>query len=422
MNLAERDKRVIWHPYTQMKTSGDCIPIIKAEGVYIHDENGKKYIDAISSWWVNLHGHCHPYINLKLTEQLEKLEHVIFAGFTHEPAIELAERVLDKLGAGFDKVFYTDNGSTAVEVALKMAIQYWKNKGRDKKRIIAFENAYHGDTFGAMSISSRSVFTQSFDDYLFEVEVLPLPTHENIEALEQKIISIAHECAAFIFEPLVQGAGGMEMYEAEPLSRLISICKKENIICIDDEVMTGFGRTGKWFAFNYLTETPDIICLSKGITGGFMAMGVTVCSEKIYQAFYHDDKKKALFHGHSYTANPITCSVALASMDLMEKASTWEAITGIHKAHHQFSLEIGNHPKIKDIRLRGTILAITITSSEETSYLNNLRDTLYAFFLQEGILLRPLGNVIYIMPPYVISPDELKYIYNKIKLALDTII
>lgn len=421
MNLAERDKRVIWHPYTQMKTSGDCIPIVKAEGVYIYDENGNKYLDAISSWWVNIHGHCHPYINLKLTEQLQNLEHVIFAGFTHPPAIELAERLLDKLGPGFSKVFYTDNGSTAVEAALKMAIQYWKNIGKTPKRIIAFENAYHGDTFGAMSISARSVFTKAFDDYLFDIEVLPIPTNENIDELEKRIKSISSECAAFIFEPLVQGAGGMEMYEAEPLSKLITICKKEGIICIADEVMTGFGRTGKWFASNYLTETPDIMCLSKGITGGFMAMGVTVCSEKIYQAFYDDDKQKALFHGHSYTANPIACSVALASLDLMEDEATWEAINGIHQAHVQFGMEVYNHPRIQDLRIRGTILAITVSSSEQTSYLNNLRDKLYHFFLKEGILLRPLGNVIYVMPPYCIQPNELDFIYQKIKEALNSI-
>ncbi|MBC8045274.1 MAG: aminotransferase class III-fold pyridoxal phosphate-dependent enzyme, partial [Fimbriimonadaceae bacterium] len=283
-----------------MKTASEPIHIVRGEGALLFDVNGKSYIDAISSWWTNLHGHAHPYIAQKLFEQAQQLEHVIFAGFTHTPAQQLAQRLIeDHLPKSISKIFYSDNGSTSVEVAIKMAIQYWKNIDTPKKKIIAFLNSYHGDTFGSMSVSERGAFTKPFHDYLFDVEFItpPFAGSEN-ESVEQfKKIIADNNIAAFIYEPLVMGAGGMLMYEAEALNNLLQVAKENNIICIADEVMTGFYRTGKMFAGDHCSNKPDIICLSKGLTGGTMALGITACEQFIYDAFYADDKMKTFFHG-----------------------------------------------------------------------------------------------------------------------------
>ncbi|MFA6944600.1 MAG: adenosylmethionine--8-amino-7-oxononanoate transaminase [Pedobacter sp.] len=421
-SLIERDRELIWHPYTQMQNADAPIPIVRGEGVYLIAEDGKKYIDAVSSWWVNIHGHSHPYIAQKVAEQLSRLEHVIFAGFTHPGAIELAERLLEILPSGQSKVFYSDNGSTAVEVALKMCFQYWSNRGRAKTKILAFNNSYHGDTFGAMAVSARSAFTRPFEKLLFEVEFIDLPDSGNIEKIKSHISGISSDLAAFIFEPLVQGAGGMQMYEAAYLDELIKHCKSEGVLTIADEVMTGFGRTGKLFASDHLTEQADLMCFSKGLTGGTMALGITACTIEIYEAFLSDDKLKTLFHGHSFTANPIACSAALASLDLLLKQETIKNIEMITQSHHEFMNKIKDHPRLKNIRQTGTILALEWESTGETSYFNNLRDNLYDFFLDQGIILRPLGNIIYILPPYCISNEQLNYIYSKIEEALERFI
>lgn len=418
-SLVERDQAIIWHPYTQMQTAAPPIPIVRGEGVYLFAEDGKRYIDAISSWWVNIHGHSHPYIAKKVSEQLNKLEHVIFAGFTHPGAIELAERLLDILPNNQSKLFYSDNGSTAVEVALKMCFQFWTNQGIEKPKVLAFHNSYHGDTFGAMAVSARSAFTKPFDQFLFEVEFIDLPNQENIKQIKTRISALKSDLSAFIFEPLVQGAGGMQMYDAQYLDQLINHCRKENILTIADEVMTGFGRTGKLFASDHLTEKADLMCFSKGITGGTMALGVTTCTQAIYDAFLSDDKLKTLFHGHSFTANPIACASALASMDLLLEPQTKENLHRIESKHKVFSEKNASHKKVKCIRQTGTILAIEWDTSGETSYFNGLRDTLYNFFLAERILLRPLGNIIYIMPPYCVKNEDLDYIYAKIEEALE---
>ncbi|MBY0245417.1 MAG: adenosylmethionine--8-amino-7-oxononanoate transaminase [Sphingobacteriaceae bacterium] len=422
-NLQTRDKKVIWHPYTQMKNALPHLPIVKGEGVYLFDEEGNKYIDAVSSWWVSIHGHANAHIAQKVSEQLYTLEQVIFAGFTHEPAVLLAERLLPLLPAQQDKVFYTDNGSTAVEVALKMALQFFSNRDENTKRkkVLAFKNAYHGDTFGAMSVSGRSIFTDAFESLLFEVVFVDLPTAENIESLKTEIESVASELACFIFEPLVQGAAGMLMYEAKYLDELIATCKKHEIICIADEVMTGFGRLGTYFACEQLTQSPDVFCLSKGLTGGTMPLGVTTCNAKIFDAFLSDDKLKTLYHGHSFTANPLACTAALASLDILLDEKTKQNLKRIEAQHQEFLLEIEAHPKVKSVRLKGTILAIEWQTNENTSYLSSLRDKLYLFFLSKGIVLRPLGNIIYILPPYVISNEDLSYIYQSIKQALNEI-
>lgn len=421
MKLSERDLQHIWHPYTQMKDA-EIIGIVKGEGAYLYDESGKRYIDAVSSWWVNTHGHAHPYIAQKISEQLGKLEHVIFAGFTHQPAVELAERLLKHLPENQNKIFYSDNGSTAVEVALKMALQYWQNKGLKRQKIIAFRNAYHGDTFGAMSVSGRSLFTEAFRSLLFEVLFIEAPVKGNEDKAYEELKAAVHkdEPAVFIFEPLVQGAAGMIMYEPEILNRMIALCRENKILSIADEVMTGFYRTGKFFATDYFTAKPDIICMSKGITGGFMPLGVTSCSNDIFDAFISDDNLKTLYHGHSYTANPLSCTAALASLDLYEKADCLENILRINKRHSDFLEKLKKHTKVANINLRGTILAIEVKTSGSTNYLNDLRTKAYRYFLDKGIIMRPLGNIIYMIPPYCISNKDLDHIYSSIVEFLDT--
>lgn len=420
-SLSQRDAKVLWHPFTQHHTAPFSIPIVRGEGAYLYDENGKRYIDAIASWWVNLHGHSHPYLAQKVAEQFLKLEQVIFAGFTHEPAVELAERLLAILPEEHSRIFYSDNGSTAVEVALKMAIQYFHNQGNVKKtKIIALENGYHGDTFGTMSVGAKSGFNAPFESFLYETIYLTVPAGEQASdalAQMQELMLQADEIAAFIFEPLIQGAGGMVMYEPEILNELIQLAKKHEVITIADEIMTGFGRTGKLFATDYIENKPDIICMSKGLTGGAMALGATSCTEKMYEAFLSDDRRKTLFHSHSFTANPLACTAALASLDLLLTPETQQHWERINLAHRQFiqRFEKSQKEKIADIRLKGTILAIEISTQEGTSYFSNIRDLAYNFFLEKGILLRPLGNVIYLLPPYCISEDDLSYIYASIE-------
>jgi len=414
--IKERDKEVIWHPYTPMKIWQEAIGIVKGQGVYLTDEDGNDYIDAISSWWVNLHGHAHPYIAEKVSAQLRILEHSIFAGFTHEPAVSLAERLIKILPTGIEKIFYSDNGSTAVEVALKMALQYWHNKGVNRKKIVALENAYHGDTFGAMAVSGRSIFTAPFQDFLFDVVFIPFPEKGNeeasINALE-KILKL-EDVAAFIVEPLLQGTAGMQMYSAKTLEQYFQLCKKYDTLIIADEVMTGFGRTGNLFACNNINTSPDIICLSKGITGGTMALGVTACNRKIYDAFYDDDKLKTLFHGHSYTANPLACTAALASLDLLLTETCEQQRKHIEQAHKKFALSIEKNTAVKNVRCLGTVIAIELATGNE-GYLYEQRDKIYTFFLERKILLRPLGNIIYLMPPYCITGEQLEYVYAAIK-------
>ena len=413
--MATANTSYIWHPFTQMKTADAPLHVVKAKDCTLFTADGRQYIDAISSWWVNIHGHCNEHIATAIAEQAKVLEHVIFAGFTHTPAIELAKKLISILPDHFAKVFFSDDGSTSVEVALKMAIQYWHNQGiTNKTKIIAFENGYHGDTFGAMSVAERNVFNAAFNPFLFEVSRLPLPHLENISSVKKQLEQWADEnsVAAFIFEPLVQGAAGMQMYEAEYLDELIALAKEKDIICIADEVMTGFGRTGQHFAVDYLQQQPDIICLSKGITGGFMPLGVTICTQQIFDAFYDDDKTKTFFHGHSYTANPLACAAANASIKLLDTQKCREAIQQICNSHAAFKNRIVNNPFIKQVRQTGTILAIELNTKETTSYFNSIQKKAYDYYLSKGIFLRPLGNVVYIMPPYCITQQELENIYT----------
>lgn len=420
-NWASRDRDSVWHPFTAITHDSENIAIERAEGVWLHAKDGKRYLDAISSWWVNLHGHAHPYIAAQVAAQASKLEHVMFAGFTHQPAVDLATRLLGHLPKQYSKVFYSDNGSTAVEVALKMAFQYWHNESLPRKRVIALENAYHGDTFGAMAVGGRGVFSEPFDPFLFEVDFITTPVYgkeeEALQQLEQLLLK--DDVASFIFEPLVQGTAGMQVYSVEVLDTMIAMCKRYGVLTIADEVMTGFGRTGTLFATDQCSNKPDLICLSKGITGGFLPMGVTICAEVIYKAFWlRGDAKgrmRTFLHGHSYTANPMACAAALASLDLLELETTWEAIERISVRHAAFAQEAALLDGVAAVRHKGVILAIEYRTQQQTGYFNSIRDRLYDHFMLRGIVLRPLGNIIYILPPYCITDEELESIYTAIR-------
>jgi adenosylmethionine-8-amino-7-oxononanoate aminotransferase len=410
-SLTDRDHQVIWHPYTQHKSKLPPIPVVRGKGTLLWDEKGNPYIDAISSWWVTLHGHAHPYIAQKIYQQALVLEQVIFTGFTHEPAVSLAERLLPLLPGDLSRIFYSDNGSTAVEVAIKMAIQYWKNKGGDRKKILALRNSYHGDTFGSMSISERSLFTAAFQDYLFEPVFFDAPDRENIGQLKELLRRHGSEMACFIYEPLLQGAGGMHMYEASLLDELMGVAKEMDILLIADEVLTGFGRTGQLFAGNYLRHTADIICLSKGLTGGTMALGVTAATERVFEAFLSDDRRKTLFHGHSFTANPLACAAALASLDLLLETACAERIRSINTQHAAFAEKLKDYDIVRDLRILGTVVAFELSQGED-GYINPAGLDLTRKAMEEGIYLRPLGNTVYILPPYCITEDELEKIYD----------
>lgn len=421
-SLIEKDRACIWHPFTQMQTAHPPIPIVKAKGLYLYSEDGRCYLDGISSWWVNLHGHTHPYIVEKIKSQAEQLEHAIFADFTHAPAVELASRLLPLLPGAMSKIFYSDNGSTAVEVALKIALQYWYNQNPQtiKTKIICFKNSYHGDTFGAMSAAGRNEFNRPFWKHLFEVEAIdpPLKGQEDNSLTQLKSIIDSGRAACFIFEPLILGSGGMIIYPAAGLSSLIKCCRQHGVLTIADEVMTGFGRTGTLFACEQVSEKPDLVCLSKGLTGGFLALGATACTENIFNAFLGDHLRQAFLHGHSYTANPLACSSGLASLDLLLEESCTQQREMIAICHKNFCLQWQCHPKLKRCESLGTILALEY-QAESTSYFQPLRDRLYHFFLSKDILLRPLGNVLYILPPYCIQAEELKLIYDQIIFTIE---
>lgn len=423
MTLSQRNQKHNWHPYTQHKTAPMPIAIVKGQGALLWDEGGKEYIDAIASWWVNPYGHSNPVIADAIYKQLTTLEHVLFGGFTHEPAVLLSEKLIEILPNNQQKLFYSDNGSTSVEIAIKVSMQYFFNKGIQKSKIIAFENAFHGDTFGAMAASGISFFVEAFKDSLIEVVRIPVPVKGEeqvcLEALESLVKT--NEYAAFIFEPLVQGAAGMVMYEADILDQLIAICKENEVFTIADEVMTGFGKTGRNFACNYLQEMPDMMCLSKALTGGAIPMAITSFTQTIFDGFYDDDVNKALFHGHTFTANPTGCAAALASIGLLQSAEMQDNIARINQSHLVFESEIKQHPKVKTTRVLGVILALEIKTENEESYYGSLRNKLYDFFIENGVILRPVGNIVYILPPYVMTQVQLEKVYQVIKNALEIV-
>lgn len=421
MSLQKRDKKHLWHPLTQHKLHPETLAITKAKGCVLTDENGNEYIDAIASWYTCMYGHCNPFITNRVYGQMQKLDQVVFSGFTHEPAIKLSETLIKILPENQNKIFFSDNGSTSVEIGIKMALQYHFNKGEKRNTLIAFENGFHGDTFGAMSVSGLSVYNGPFEDFFLEVKRIPVPNGKNHQTILTilKEITSNHTVAGFIYEPLVQGAAAMSMHDAEGLNEILKFCKNHNIITVADEVMTGFGKTGKYFASLHIDTKPDIMCLSKALTGGLLPMALTTCSKEIYDAFYSDEISKGLFHGHTYSANPLACTAALASIELLQSKDIQNHIKTIAASHQAFGNHIKNHPKVKSIRQTGIIFALDLDVKMERY--GNLRDKLFNFFMDNGVFLRPLGNTIYIQAPYVITEKQLKKVYQVIENALNHI-
>lgn len=416
--------RNIWYPFTIIQDAPEPLKVKKGDGLWLELEDGRRIMDCISSWWVNIHGHAHPKIAEAISMQARKLEQVIFANFSHDPAEQLAAKLTDLLPGSLNRVFFSDDGSTAVEVGMKMAYQYWKNRGEDRKTFICFEGAYHGDTFGAMSAGDRSVFTEVFKDLLFDVEFVPYPEtwigDDNrtdkeaaaIEQVEELLKNDPEKYAGIMIEPLVQGAGGMRMCSEAFLQELHWVNRQFNTLLLFDEVMTGFGRTGDWFACRRAQVEPDIICLAKGLTGGFLPLSVTVCADEIYEAFNSSDPIKTFWHGHSYTANPIGCAAALASLELMHEN---ESVFKLMQEWHLGCLEeLKGHPKLKNMRVTGTIAAMDIVTEGEEGYLNKVANHIKKNCVDKGLLLRPLGNVLYLMPPYCTTRNRLEDMYEGI--------
>lgn len=409
-----RDSVVIWHPYTQALTAPPPIPIVRGKGAYLYGPSDEAYLDATSSWWVNLHGHAHPKIAEAIAAQAKTLEHVLFGGCTHPQAITFAERLLALL-PGYSKVFYSDNGSTAVETALKMVLQASKGE----KTLLSFEGSYFGETFGTMAAAGKTVHNRPFWPYLFPVASIPPPEpgreEESWTAFEQALQS--NRIAAFIFEPLIHSWAGMRLHLGEVLARMIRACQERGIFTIADEVMTGFGRTGPLFACSRLGIWPDLLCFSKGITGGFLPLGATVVKEALFNAFLSPDPARALLHGHSYSANPLACAAANASLDLLLRPECSDARKRIEHKHRSAQAKWAGHPKLERVDVLGTILAIEYRV-EEASYYNSLKCQLTGHFLQRGILVRPFGNVLHVHPPYCIQEGELQTIYAAIEETL----
>lgn len=414
----------IWHPFTIIKGSAEPLKVKSGSGAYLNLEDGRRVLDCISSWWVNMHGHSHPDIAKAIYEQAQTLEHVIFAGFTHDPAEQLAELITSNLPKHLNRLFYSDNGSTSVEVAMKIAYQYWKNLGETRKTFICFDGAYHGDTLGAMSVGERSLFTEVFNDWMFDVEVIPYPEtwigdedrakkeDAVIDLLENLLDEHPEKYAGILMEPLIQGAGGMRMCSEEFLQKIHWVNRQFDVLLIFDEVMTGFGRTGDYFACLKSQVEPDIICLSKGITGGFMPLSATVCSDDIYESFNSSDPIKTFWHGHSYTGNPLGCAAGIASWKLLEEnESVFKNMEQIHLKNFE---RLEGNPSLKNLRVKGTIAAMDIINEEGDGYLNTVAQDIKKKSLDLGYLLRPMGNVLYLMPPYCVSEEEINGMYDAI--------
>ncbi|WP_072304513.1 adenosylmethionine--8-amino-7-oxononanoate transaminase [Cellulophaga fucicola] len=421
MNLTDRDKKHLWHPLTQHKLHNTMLPIVKAKGAVLTDDKGNDYVDGISSWYTSVYGHCNDHILNKVQAQMQQLDQVVFSGFTHKPAIELSEELIKILPKNQEKLFFSDNGSTSVEIGIKMALQYHFNKGEKRNVMLAFEDGFHGDTFGAMSVSSLSVYNGPFEDFFIDVERIPVPTEDNIDAILLQIEALVKEkaIAGFVYEPLVQGAAAMKMHSADGLNKILSALKKHNVLLVADEVMTSFGKTGKYFASDYMDIKPDVMCMSKALTAGLVPMAVTSCTQKVYDAFYDDDISKGLFHGHTYTANPLACAAALAGLELLQSTEMQSNISRIIASHKQFNEEVKNHPKVNNTRQLGVIYALDLNIKMERY--GNLRDKLFKHFMDSGVFLRPLGNTIYILAPFITTDEQLQKIYNSIKEALEIV-
>ncbi len=409
----------IWHPFTQHGL-GEPIPlIVRGEGARLYGADGRSWIDAISSWWVTTHGHAHPRIMAAIRDQSEKLDQLIFAGWTHEPAETLAAELIRITPDPLTRVFFSDSGSTSVEVALKMALGYWFNIGATRSRILVMEHSYHGDTIGAMSVGERGVYNRAWQPLLFDVGTIPFPP-EGMEqaALDALEAACAEKPAAFIVEPLILGAGGMLIYPAWVLAEMRAICARHNVLFIADEVMTGWGRTGTHFACDQAGVIPDIICLSKGLTGGAIPLAVTLCSEPIFAAHLSTDRAKTFYHSSSYTANPIACAAAVANLAIWRDEPVERRIAALADAQAAHLSMLAGNPRAQNLRRLGTIAAFDIVAPD-AGYLSALAPRLIAFYRDRGVLLRPLGNTVYVMPPYGITPDELAQVWGAIAASLD---
>ncbi|MBZ9777544.1 adenosylmethionine--8-amino-7-oxononanoate transaminase [Psychroflexus sp. CAK8W] len=420
-SISKRDQKYIWHPLTQHKLNSELLAIQSAKGALLKDESGKTYIDAIASWYTSMYGHCHPHIVKRVKAQMETLDQIVFSGFTHEPAVELSEKLMEILPKNQAKLFFNDNGSTATEIGIKMALQYHHNLGNDKKVMLALEDGFHGDTFGAMSVSGLSVYNGAFEDHFIEVKRIPRPDGQNNAEVITQLKSILKEnaIAGFIYEPLVQGAAAMQTYDLNGLNEVLKLCKANDVICIADEVMTGFGKTGKNFASDYLSEKPDVMCLSKALSAGMVGMGITSCTKKIYKAFYADEVSKGLFHGHTYTGNPLACAAAIAGLELLQSQEIQESIKNIMSLNQMFADKMRNHELIQEVRQIGVILALDL--NVEMERYGNARDEMFSYFMSKGVFLRPLGKTVYILPPYVITETQLAKIYTVIEDYLDVL-
>ncbi len=414
----------VWHPFTQHAIFPEFLEIDHAKGVYLYSSSGQQIIDAISSWWVITHGHCHPRLQQAAKAQIERLDQVIFAGYTHEPAEKTARMLVDLAPDGLDYVFFSDSGSTSVEVGLKMALGYWHHLDIPRNRVIVLEHSYHGDTIGTMSVGERGVFNKPYNPLLFSVETIPFPAQSNeqvtLDALESKCRQNS-DVAAFIVEPLVLGAGGMLMYGADTLREMKRICEKYEVLFIADEVMTAWGRTGSLFACDQAQIVPDIACYSKGITGGFLPLAVTMCHSRIFDAHYSKDRSKTFFHSSSYTANPIACAVAAANLEMWQEGEVLQQVEYTAEMQSQYLAGMAEIDTLTNLRRSGTIAAMDIQVSD-SGYLSEIGTQLYLRFQKSGILLRPLGNTIYVLPPYCMSKEDFDTVYGVVSETVEELV
>jgi len=431
--LLKRSLAAVWHPCTQMKSHErlPLVPVARGAGCWLYDADGRRYLDAISSWWVNLFGHCHPRINAALTDQLGKLEHVLLAGCSHEPVVELSERLACATGGALGHCFYASDGASAVEIALKMSFHYWRNRGNPAKtRFVSLAGSYHGETLGALAVTDVRLFKDTYAPLLMASSQVASPDWRLAEkgesaydyavrcagALERHLERHHGESAALIVEPLVQGAGGMAMYDADYLRRARAICDRYGVHLIADEIMTGFGRTGTFFACDQAGITPDFLCLSKGITGGYLPLSVVLARDAVYQAFYDDDVARGFLHSHSYTGNPLACRAALATLDLLEEGGVIESNRARSSRLTAAARPIAQHPRVRAFRNTGMIWAFEV-ETDDPSFARRF----FAAALERELLLRPLGNTVYFMPPYVITDEEIELLATRTRALIDAL-
>ncbi len=439
--LLDADRRFVWHPFTQMKdyATADHVLIERAQGPFVYGSDGQRYYDAVSSWWVNIHGHNHPRINEAIARQLGSMEHVMFSGFTHQPAIELASRLVAITPEGLDKVFYSDNGSTAVEVALKMSFQYWRQVGKtDKTRFVFLDNGYHGDTIGAVSVGGVDLYHKLYKPLLFATFQAPSPyqyrwpgnadafVEEAVGAVEELFAAHADEIAGMIVEPMIQAAGGMIIYPAEYLRRVRDLCDRYGVHLIADEVAVGFGRTGRMFGCNHADVSPDIMCLSKGLTAGYVPLSVTLCTQQIYDAFYDDyDTVKTFFHGHSFTANPIGCAVALESLNIFDQEDTMRTVARLSAQLSEELKQFAAYEHVGDIRHLGMVGALELVSDRASRrsfpFQERIGQRVYQEGLRQGVILRPLGDTIYFWLQYCLTPEQMHDLFLRTHRVFQTL-